>query len=38
MPVWGDYFDTAPTIVRGADGAEPRIEDLVTYLQELQYR
>lgn len=37
MPVWGEYFDTAPTIVRGAAGAESRIEGLVRYLQELQY-
>jgi mono/diheme cytochrome c family protein len=37
MPVWGDVFAATARIVSGAEGPEPRIEAIVSYLQELQY-
>lgn len=38
MPVWGAVFDSTTRLVSGAEGAEPRIEAIVTFLRELQYR
>jgi mono/diheme cytochrome c family protein len=37
MPVWGDVFDATARLVTGAEGAEPRIRAVVSYLQALQY-
>jgi mono/diheme cytochrome c family protein len=36
MPVWGPVFATTHELVRGAPGAEERIDALIAYLRELQ--
>jgi len=38
MPVWGDVFDATARVVSGAEVAPQRIDAVVSYLQELQYR
>ena len=38
MPVWGEVFDGTSQLVTGAEGAQTRIEGLLAYLRELQYR
>lgn len=37
MPVWGAVFDATTQLVSGAEGAEPRIKAILTFLRELQY-
>jgi mono/diheme cytochrome c family protein len=36
MPVWGGVFDATEDLIRGAEGAEERIEAVIAYLRELQ--
>lgn len=38
MPVWGTVFDATARLLDDAETAEPRIEAILTYLEELQYR
>jgi mono/diheme cytochrome c family protein len=38
MPVWGDVFDATARVVSGAQVAPGRIDAVISYLQELQYR
>lgn len=38
MPVWGEVFDGTSQLVTGAEGSQTRIEGLLAYLRELQYR
>jgi len=37
MPVWGTVFDATARLVSGAEGAERRIEAILTFLDDLQY-
>lgn len=38
MPVWGPVFDTTQELIRGAQGADERIDALLSYLRGLQSR
>lgn len=38
MPIWGDIFDTTAQLVPGAESSPSRIESVLGYLRELQYR
>jgi len=38
MPVWGDVFATTERLVRDAGSADGRIQAVVEFLRELQYR
>jgi hypothetical protein len=37
MPIWGDVFDATARLLSGAEGAQPRIEAMVEFLEALQY-
>lgn len=38
MPVWGDVFDATSRLVPGAEAAEARIDRVIGFLRQLQYR
>jgi mono/diheme cytochrome c family protein len=38
MPIWGDVFDATTRVVSGAESAQARIDSVVEYLREIQYR
>jgi hypothetical protein len=38
MPVWGEVFDATARIVPGAEMASSRIDAILGYLREIQYR
>lgn len=38
MPIWGDVFDATSRLVADGEDARTRIDAVVAYLRELQYR
>jgi mono/diheme cytochrome c family protein len=38
MPIWGDVFEATGRLVANGEGAKARIDAVVAYLRELQYR
>lgn len=38
MPVWGEVFDATTQLVPGAQSSGSRVDAIINYLRELQYR